>query len=238
MGLAYARPLEAVGALPVQLPFLSDPAAVLGVADGVLLGFGSDIDPARYGGAPHPSMTEHSARRDEFELALARLALDEGLPVLGICRGMQLLNVVRGGTLLADVAPHPGGDWERWALVRAAVLEEGPVPEHPGHSLRRRARARGSQPRSAPATTGSTPTTTRRVDRLGRRRRAGRVGRRRDRRGARARGRRLGARRAVGAAGELEGGRADARRVRGLRGGRRATKPASPRLRRACGCRS
>jgi len=135
MGLAYARPLEAVGALPVQLPFLSEPAAVLGVADGVLLGFGSDIDPERYGGARHPSMTEHSARRDEFELALARLALDEGLPVLGICRGMQLLNVVLGGTLLADVAPHPGGDWERWALVRAAVLEAGPVPEHPGHSL-------------------------------------------------------------------------------------------------------
>ena len=142
MGLAYARPLEAVGALPVQLPFLADPAAVLAVADGVLLGFGSDIDPARYGGAPHPSMTEHSARRDEFELALARLALAEGLTVLGICRGMQLLNVVRGGTLLADVAPHPGGDWERWALVRAAVLGGEPVPEHPGHPL---AVARGSR---------------------------------------------------------------------------------------------
>ncbi len=75
MGLAYARPLEAVGALPVQLPFLSDPAALLGVADGVLLGFGSDIDPARYGGTPHPSMTPHSEPRDGFELELARLAL-------------------------------------------------------------------------------------------------------------------------------------------------------------------
>jgi hypothetical protein len=74
MGLAYARPLEAAGALPVQLPFLADPAAVLAVADGVLLGFGSDIDPARYGGAPHPSMTAHSERRDAFELALARAA--------------------------------------------------------------------------------------------------------------------------------------------------------------------
>ena len=135
MGLAYARPLEAVGALPLQLPFLSDPAALLGVVDGVLLGFGSDIDPARYGGTSHPSMTPHSEPRDAFELELARLALAEGLPVLGICRGMQLLNVVRGGTLLADVAPHPGGDWERWALVRAAVLSGAEPPEHPGHSL-------------------------------------------------------------------------------------------------------
>ena len=136
MGLAYAGPLEAAGALPVQLPFLADPAPLLDVADGVVLGFGSDIDPARYGGEPHPAMTEHSARRDEFELELARLALDAGLPVLGICRGMQLLNVLRGGTLLADVAPHPGGDWERWARVRAAVLAGEQPAEHPGHPLR------------------------------------------------------------------------------------------------------
>jgi len=115
MGLAYARPLEAAGALPLQLPYLADAAAALDVADGVLLGFGSDIDPARYGGAPHPAMTPHSARRDAFELELARAALDAGLPVLGICRGMQLLNVLRGGTLLGDASPHPGGDWDRWS---------------------------------------------------------------------------------------------------------------------------
>jgi putative glutamine amidotransferase len=136
MGLAYARPLEAAGALPLQLPYLADAAAALDVADGVLLGFGSDIDPARYGGAPHPAMTPHSARRDAFELELARAALDAGLPVLGICRGMQLLNVLRGGTLLGDASPHPGGDWDRWELVREAVLAETTAPEHPGHPLR------------------------------------------------------------------------------------------------------
>jgi putative glutamine amidotransferase len=136
MGLAYAAPLEAVGALPVQLPYLDDPAAVLDIADGILLGFGSDIDPARYGGTAHPSMTPHSVRRDAFELGLAGTALDRGVPVLGICRGMQLLNVVRGGTLLADAAPHPGGDWDRWELVREAVLAGTPSPEHPGHPLR------------------------------------------------------------------------------------------------------
>ena len=142
MGLAYGRPLEAVGAVALQLPFLRDVASVLAVADGVLLGFGSDIAPERYGGEPHATMTEHSARRDAFELALAHAALDRGVPMLGICRGMQLLNVLRGGTLLADAAPHPGGDWERWALVREAVLSDGVAPEHPGHPLRV---ARGSR---------------------------------------------------------------------------------------------
>jgi putative glutamine amidotransferase len=49
---------------------------------------------------------------------------------------MQVLNVLRGGTLVADAAPHPGGDWDRWALVRASVLGDGARPEHPGHALR------------------------------------------------------------------------------------------------------
>ena len=136
MGLAYGQPLEAAGALPVQLPFLRDAARVLELADGIVMGFGSDIDPARYGGAPHPKMTPHSARRDAFELELAAAALDAGVPVLGICRGMQVLNVVRGGTLLADAAPHPGGDWDRWALVRASVLTGSEHPGHPDHELR------------------------------------------------------------------------------------------------------
>ena len=142
MGLTYAAPLEAVSALPVHLPYLEDPAVALTVADGVLLGFGSDIDPARYGGAPHASMTPHSGRRDAFELGLARAALDRGIPVLGICRGMQVLNVALGGTLVPDAAPHPGGDWDRWELVREAVLAGTPPPEHPGHPLEVRAGSR------------------------------------------------------------------------------------------------
>jgi putative glutamine amidotransferase len=151
MGLAYARPLEAVGALPLQLPYLEDVAPVLDVADGVLLGFGSDIEPVHYGGEPHPKATPHSPHRDAFELALARGAFERGLPVLGICRGMQLINVVRGGTLVGDAAPHPGGDWDRWDRVRLAVIDGIDPPEHPGHPLRvapgsRLAEALGPEP--------------------------------------------------------------------------------------------
>jgi putative glutamine amidotransferase len=135
MGLAYARPLEAAGALPLQLPYLEDVEPVLDVADGVLLGFGSDIEPARYGGEPHPKATPHSPHRDAFELPLARGALARGLPILGICRGMQLLNVALGGTLVGDAAPHPGGDWDRWDRVRLAVIDGIDPPEHPGHTI-------------------------------------------------------------------------------------------------------
>jgi putative glutamine amidotransferase len=136
MGLAYARPLEAVGALPLQLPYLDDVEPVLDVADGVLLGFGSDIEPGRYGAEPHPKATPPSPHRDAFEFALARGAFARGLPVLGICRGMQLINVVRGGTLVGDAAPHPGGDWDRWAGVVQAVIEGRGVADHPGQPVR------------------------------------------------------------------------------------------------------
>ncbi len=142
LGLALSRPLERVGALPLMLPYLDHVEAALPGAHGVLLGFGRDLDPARYGAGPHAALTDVSPHRDEFELRLAAAARREGLPVLGICRGMQLLNVLHGGTLHRDrseypsgATDHPGGDWARWELVCDAALGGGPMPEHPGHEV-------------------------------------------------------------------------------------------------------
>ena len=104
----YSTEVEAAGAAAVILPAQDDdPAriqAVLESLDGLILSGGADLDPASYGAEPEPGTKGYRAERDAFELALAREALDRDLPVLGICRGMQLLNVACGGTLDQDVA--------------------------------------------------------------------------------------------------------------------------------------
>jgi len=145
LGVALARPLTAAGAVPVVVPYLEDAgdrAALLERLDGLLIGPGRDIHPSRYGGARHPTSTEHSPLRDAVELALVLEALDAGVPLLGICRGMQVLNVALGGTLHADhsVLPppadrHPGGDWATWdRFVEAALTGQEP-PEPPAHPI-------------------------------------------------------------------------------------------------------
>ena len=145
LGLALSRPVVAAGGAPVMLPYLEDAGAralALDRADGLLLGFGRDIAPERYGARAHPAMTATSPHRDEFELALAAEAIALGLPILGICRGMQIIAVACGGTLYRDRSEypehargHPGGAWDTWDLVCDATLGRGPMPEHPGHPL-------------------------------------------------------------------------------------------------------
>ncbi len=87
-----------------------DAAAVggrLDFVDGVLLPGGGDIDPARYAGEAHPSVYDVDAEQDSFDLAVAEWAFATGRPVLAICRGLQIVNVSRGGTLVTDMAtPH------------------------------------------------------------------------------------------------------------------------------------
>lgn len=101
----YARGVLHAGGLAVHLPFDADPADYRGVFDGVLLPGGADVDPTHYGASPldgHPNEPE----RDALELALLALAEADDLPVAGICRGLQLLNVHGGGTLHQDVPEH------------------------------------------------------------------------------------------------------------------------------------
>jgi len=112
---AYVDAVRLSGALPVLLPpGEASPHELLDAIDGLLLCGGGDIDPARFGGrGGHTSQYATCAERDDFEFALVRASLERGLPLLAICRGLQVLNVVLGGTLhvhLADVVgeqvPH------------------------------------------------------------------------------------------------------------------------------------
>ena len=110
----YAEQVTAAGGIPVLLPPLPGVAAAADRLDGLLLTGGGDIDPGRYGAQPHPRTSRVSGPRDAAELELLDAATQAGLPVLGVCRGMQLVNVARGGTLCqhlpddAGHAPAPG----------------------------------------------------------------------------------------------------------------------------------
>lgn len=94
--------VEAHGARPIELPPDSPPAAI-DALNGVLFTGGGDIDPSRYGQAAHPKLGEVDYARDEFELRLVRVAVGRGLPLLGICRGAQVLGVALGGSLVQDI---------------------------------------------------------------------------------------------------------------------------------------
>jgi putative glutamine amidotransferase len=101
LGIVYARAVERAGALPVVLPPLEE-AAIAPLVDrlaGVCLSGGPDLDPIAYGAEPDPHLGTVERELDEFEVAVARRADALGLPLLGICRGCQALNVARGGTL-------------------------------------------------------------------------------------------------------------------------------------------
>jgi putative glutamine amidotransferase len=103
---AYTVALEASGMVPLVVPPLSAPDAaerLVRRVDGLLLTGGEDVDPAHYGATRHPALGEVHARRDSWELRLVAAAREWCLPTLAICRGIQVLNVALGGTLVQDI---------------------------------------------------------------------------------------------------------------------------------------
>jgi putative glutamine amidotransferase len=110
---AYIDAIQRAGGLALLIPpdpaLIDDPDEALDRVDGLILAGGADVDPGAYGAEPHPATKNTVPERDASELALARRALERDLPLLGICRGMQVMNVAQGGTLaqhLPDVFGH------------------------------------------------------------------------------------------------------------------------------------
>ena len=109
---AYVQAVYRAGGLPVLIPLGitdADLKALLARLDGLLFTGGGDIAPGRYGGQPHPRVYDIDPDRDRVEINLVQMAVDDGMPFLGICRGFQVLNVAMGGTMYEDILDqHPG----------------------------------------------------------------------------------------------------------------------------------
>ena len=107
----YLNAIQQAGGVPVPLPPQLSSRSWKRLAaglDGLLLTGGGDIDPALFGETPHPKLYDVAPLRDTFEANAARWALEHRLPLLCICRGIQVLNVALGGSLYQDVGTEPG----------------------------------------------------------------------------------------------------------------------------------
>ena len=115
--MTYPTAVLRAGGAPVLLPRSDDEAvmrAVMERVDGLLLTGGGDVAPGAYGEGPHPKSAGHDPVRDAAEFAAVRFALERGIPILGICRGNQALNVALGGTLVQDVPSQVPGACRHW----------------------------------------------------------------------------------------------------------------------------
>jgi putative glutamine amidotransferase len=138
LGITYVRAIEAAGGVPVVMPPLApaDVPALVARLDGLLLSGGPDLAPEAYDAQPHAELGATEPGLDAFEYAIVREAVRIGLPILGICRGAQALNVARGGTLHQHL-PDVVGD-----TVVHRQCEDGRQPTHvvdvvPGSRLAR-----------------------------------------------------------------------------------------------------
>jgi len=126
LGLPYLRAIEAAGGLPVVIPPLGLDAIepLLDRLSGICLSGGPDVHPDAYGAEPDPHLGPTEPDLDRFELAIAAAADDREFPILAICRGMQALNIVRGGTLIQHLPDRDGA-------IAHRQREPGREPSHP-----------------------------------------------------------------------------------------------------------
>lgn len=133
--LDYVEGVVHAGGVPVVLPPVGErraAEAVIGGLDGLLLSGGSDLDPSYYDEKPLPELNVTLPERDEFEMALLGEALRRGIPIFGICRGLQVLNVALGGTLYQDLPSQLGRDilkhrqeTPKWQATHEVEIHEG-----------------------------------------------------------------------------------------------------------------
>lgn len=133
---AYVKAVAAAGAVPLLIP-LGLPRESLDLLlerlDGIVFTGGGDMQPEQYGSQPHPKVDGVDPDRDRVEMHLARCAIESKLPMLGICRGLQVINVALGGTLYEDIFDqHEGAlkhqydpGWPRDYLAHPVTLEKG-----------------------------------------------------------------------------------------------------------------
>ena len=118
--MSYVQAVQRAGAMALLLApdpaLVREPAQALELIDGLMLAGGADIDPSSYGAERHAETVDTVPERDAFEIALTRAAIERDMPVLGICRGMQLINVACGGTLVQHLPEHLGHQEHRRVL--------------------------------------------------------------------------------------------------------------------------
>ncbi|HXM38780.1 MAG TPA: gamma-glutamyl-gamma-aminobutyrate hydrolase family protein [Gemmatimonadales bacterium] len=133
LNTTYVRALEGAGLVPLAVPTMLGPeraAAALQSVRGLVLTGGEDVAPGRYGAAPHPRLGDVDPARDAAELALIAAARARRLPILAICRGIQILNVALGGTLYQDLdSERPGPVPHTGETSHAVRVEPGSLLE-------------------------------------------------------------------------------------------------------------
>ncbi len=121
----YTRGITAAGGVPVNIPIASNLDQLAPSLDGIILSGGADVNPSSYNEPAHPAALPYEEERDQLEFGLLEKANELEIPVLGICRGLQVMNVAMGGTLHQDVPPHSRYDIPTDETCHSVRFDEG-----------------------------------------------------------------------------------------------------------------